>query len=47
MYKFQSLFTIRTDDSYIIKSFGVIYNDSGGYNIANDGRGLKIIICYI
>lgn len=46
-YKYSSLYTIRTDNSYIIKAFSMIDYDSGGYNLGSDGRGLKIIICYI
>ena len=46
-YQYPSLYTIRTNNSYIIKAFGITSNDSGGNNIISVGRGLKIIICYI
>lgn len=46
-YHYPSLYTIRTDDSYIIRSFSITDYNSGGYNISNRGRDLKIIICYI
>lgn len=46
-YHYPSLYTIRTDDSYIIRSFSITNYDSGGRNVNNLGYGLKIIICYI
>jgi hypothetical protein len=44
---YPSLYTIRTDNSYIIKAFSITSSDSGGNNVTAIGHGLKIIICYI
>lgn len=44
---YPSLYTIRTDNSYIIKAFGITDSDSGGNNISDIGKDLSIIICYI
>ena len=47
VYRYSSLYTIRTDDSYIIKAFAITDYDSGGNNITSIGNDLSIIICYI
>lgn len=47
VYRYSSLYTIRTDNSYIIRAFSITGSDSGGNNVNTVGRGLKIIICYI
>ena len=44
---YPSLYTIRTDNSYIIKAFDITDYDSGGNNITSIGNDLSIIICYI
>ena len=44
---YPSLYTIRTDNSYIIRAFSITSYDSGGNNVNTAGSGLKIIICYI
>ena len=44
---YPSLYTIRTDNSYIIKAFGITGSDSDGNNVTAVGYGLNIIICYI
>ena len=47
VYKYSSLYTIRTDNSYIIRAFSITSHDSGGNNVNTVASGLKIIICYI
>lgn len=46
-YIYPSLYTIRIDNSCIIKVFNIMSSDSGGNNIGSSTDGLKIVICYI